>query len=144
MADDTTKHTPLASHLNPQQQSVTGQAGKEGEPVGVARSATIEAPKSVEKPMSEDVSSYIEEQDKKVHIPQALRAIGVTRGRDEVVDLEAVGPQLPLTDEEIAAGLKQPLNTTSRWLSALMLYILQQSHYTIRTVKGHVERVFKP
>jgi hypothetical protein len=143
MADDQRTHTPLAPQLNPQQ-SITGNAGKEGEPIGVGRAASVEVPKPVEKPKSDDVSAYIEEQDKKVHIPQALRAIGVSRGRDESVDLEAEGPQLPLTDEEIAAGLKQPLNTTGRWLSALMLYILQQSHYTIRTVKGHVQRVFKP
>lgn len=141
MADDQKKqsHTPLPTTTAAQAARL---GGKESEPVGGGR-AQVEIAPIREKPMSPEVAQYIQQQEDSIQLDDVLKHAGATKGHDEKIE-HVQGPHLPLNDDQIAAGLKQPINSSMRWLATLMLYLLEQSHYTLKTVKGHVERVFKP
>lgn len=132
-------HTPLSGQTS--QTARTIGAGKEGEPLG--RGTAVEIAPIREKPMSPEVAKYIQKQDPTVELDEVLRQAGLTKGQDEELTVPD-GPHLLLDDSQIVYGLKQPVNSSLRWLATLMLYLLEQSHYTIRTVKGQVQRVFKP
>lgn len=142
MADDDTKkqsHSPLSGKTAVQAARI---GGHESEPMGGGR-ATVELTPIREKPMSPEVAKYIQQQEDSIQLDDVLRQAGVTKGHDEKIE-DVQGPHLPMNDDQIAAGLKQPINNSARWLATLMLYLLEQSHYTLKTVKGHVYRVFKP
>lgn len=138
MAQDPQAQPPT----QPQMQS--SPATPETEP-SVTKSVEVRSEATPEKKLSPEVAEYIKQQDETVKIPEALKAIGIEADAKDQEFKEVVeGPQLPLTDQQIADGLKQPINMSVRWLSLFLLYILQQAHYTIKTVKGHVTRVIKP
>lgn len=148
----TKKHQQLskkAPHADdkkqPPQQGVSTHVGARTEAEPIAAGAHAELPTSAikEKPLSPEVQKYIEQHEQKITVPQALSDLGITAGQDEQLQVPQ-GPQMPLSDERIMYGLHQPVNTSIRWLATLLLYILQQSHYTIKEVKGHAQRVLKP
>ena len=148
MADDAQK--PLA---NPT--SEVGQSAPPPQPASISKPAEFEPPAAKppeikanmhpEKPLSPEVAEYIKHHDEKVKIPEALKQIGIEAdAKDQTIEEVVEGPKLPLSDQQIADGLKQPMSMSVRWLSLFLLYILQQAHYTIKTVKGHVTRIVKP
>ncbi len=135
-ASPTPQPTPVSAHVG---------AGRESEPVVGGAKVEMPAQPIKESPLSPEVQNYIkvQEDQKKMQLPQQLRNMGITAGHDEQPEVPQ-GPTMPMSDEQIAYGLHQPINNSVRWLATLMLYLLQQSHYTITTVKGRVRRVFKP
>lgn len=65
-----------------------------------------------------------------VQIPQPIAQMGVKAIGDAVVPL-APPVTLPLTDEQIALGLKQSVTTSWRWLAEFCVRKLKQLHRKI-------------
>jgi len=136
MADN---HTPLAAKPG-EPESV--KKAPESEPIP-AKAQEIKVEPQREKKLAPEVVEYIKKSEETIKIPDVLRDIGVTAGKDE--EFQAVdGPTMPLSDQQISDGLKQPMNSSMRWLAQILLYILQQAHYTIKVVHGNVKRIVKP
>lgn len=144
MADDT--HTPLKIHATPAYKPHAASTAKtpESEPVAVHKTE-IKTEPVPEKKLSPEVVEYIKQHEEKVKLPEALKEMGVVAdAKDHEIEDVVEGPTLPMSDQQIADGLKQPRSMSVRWLSLFLLYLLQQSHYTLKTVKGHVKRIVKP
>lgn len=142
MADDP---KPPAPQQQPPPPPAPISQAPEAEPI-LSKPAEIKNTEPVqEKKLAPEVVEYIKQTEETIKIPDALQEIGVMAdAKDQDFSNVIGGPKLPMTDEQIVTGLKQPMSMSVRWLSLFMLYILQQAHYTIKTVKGHVQRIVKP
>lgn len=147
MADDPIKNTSTvaAPPAPPPQPVAPVSHAPEVEPIPSKPAEVKTAEPTPEKKLAPEVVEYIKKTEETIKIPDALQEIGVVAdAKDQDFSNVIGGPKLPMTDEQIVTGLKQPMSMSVRWLSLFMLYILQQAHYTIKTVKGHVIRVVKP
>lgn len=88
----------------------------------------------------EEVKEYVEERQENVQVPSDLQQSGVEPVQStQFPAYQAV--KLPITDEQVMAGLHQPKNSSFRWLAELAMYLLKKAHITLKTVHGHVVRV---
>ncbi len=106
--------------------------GKEGEQGGVGleqpglkdvSSREIELPKEV-------TAAGVSTQPTTVQIPQPVANMGVKAVGDAVVPV-APPSVLPLTDDQIALGLKQSVTSSWRWLAEFCVRKLKQLHRTL-------------
>lgn len=128
-------HTPLQ---NDDQKSTTSAPLKESEPVGVTQHETI---RPIEEPeLGKEVVDYLKKTDEslKKKVAPDLKALGLTITDDMST---TTGPVFSISDEKIEEGLRQPVNSSWRWLSELLLYHLKQMHFTLKKVHGHIVRV---
>lgn len=49
----------------------------------------------------------------------------------------------PIPDDRILVGLHAPITSSFRWLATLAIYILNQAHIALKTVRGKTVRVIK-
>ncbi|MBI5620612.1 hypothetical protein HY949_02455 [Candidatus Gottesmanbacteria bacterium] len=75
-----------------------------------------------------------------VQIPQSVANMGVKAVGDAVVPI-APPSVLPLTDDQIALGLKQSVTSSWRWLAEFCVRRLKQLHMTIKGIGGKTVRV---
>lgn len=113
-------------------QSGTGTIGKEVE----AGSLGFEQPvvkdvsgQEIELP-KEVVSAGVKVQPTTVQLPQVVTQMGVQTVGQAVVPQPATTP-LPLTDDQIALGLKQSVASSWRWLAEWCIRKLKQLHNKI-------------
>lgn len=141
-------YTPLRISLKKQEpgsKQISVAKTPETEPIPVVKPETNINEETKERKLSPEVVEYIKHHDEKIKIPEALKEIGVVAdAKDQEIEEVVEGPKLPMSDQQIVDGLKQPMSMSVRWLSLFLLYILQQAHYTIKTIHGHVKRVVKP
>lgn len=109
-----------------------GVGGKELEPAtgdieqSVLKDVTakeIELPKEV-------ISAGVKVQPTTVQLPQNVTNMGVTAVGTSVVT-QAPAVALPLTDDQIALGLKQSIVSSWRWLAEFCVRRLKQFHKKI-------------
>ena len=93
----------------------------------------IELPKEV-------VAAGVTSQPTTVAIPQPVAQMGVKAIGDAVVPL-APPVALPLSDEQIALGLKQSVTTSWRWLAEFCRRRLKQMHIGLKAIHGKLTRV---
>ncbi len=125
---------------NPIIQSGNISVGKEVEPSGVG----IEEPglkdisgKEIELP-KEVIAAGVKVQPTTVQLPQAVTQMGVTPvGNSVVTQVPAVA--LPLTDDQIALGLKQSIMSSWRWLAEFCVRKLKQLHKSL--TKKQIDKV---
>ncbi len=148
MADDanatTVDDTNVTTDDQKKSSQITGNGAagsstaKESEPApSVPGKTELTSPR--EKTLSPEVVEYIKKQEESIKVPEALKNIGVSAGVDE--DIPMGGPTLPISDKKIVIGLKQPINSSVRWLAELALFILKQAHYTVKVINGHIRRI---
>ncbi|MBI1862583.1 hypothetical protein HYS00_00515 [Candidatus Microgenomates bacterium] len=134
----------IAIKKNEPQAPQSAKKSAESEPQPI-RSQEIKVEPQKEKQLSPEVAQYVKHHEETVKIPAVLKEIGVVAdAKDQPIEDVVEGPVLPMTDQQIADGLKKPANMSIRWLSLFLLYLLQQAHYTIKTVHGQVKRIVKP
>lgn len=111
---------------------VSGVGGKELEPA----TGDIEQPvlkdvtaKEIELP-KEVISAGVKVQPTTVQLPQNVTNMGVTPIGNAVVT-QAPAIALPLTDDQIALGLKQSIVSSWRWLAEWCVRRLKQFHKKI-------------
>lgn len=128
---DTTNPVPVVS---------TGIGGKEKES-GVASAEP--ALRQVGQEM--EVSSELTSAGVKVHptsipIPSPISKMGVqATGQNVSAGVPAIA--LPLTDDQIAQGLKQGVASSWRWLAEWCVRKLKQVHMGLKSIHGNLVRV---
>jgi hypothetical protein len=51
--------------------------------------------------------------------------------------------QLPISDDQILQGKKQPITDSIRWLAEFCIFLLKQAHIQLKIAHGKAQRVFK-
>lgn len=116
-------------------------ATKENEPFAKTQEAiTYEEP--LENQIDKDVKPFVDVRKEKIEISDELRKIGL-EAVDPSMFKDAQNIKLPLSDDKIAVGLHAPVNSAFRWLATFALYLLKQSHMTLKTVHGKVIRIIQ-
>lgn len=107
--------------------------GKELEPaVGVLEEATLKdvsGKKEIELP-KEVAAAGVTTQYTTVQLPQSVTQMGVKPVGQAVMPQAATTP-LPLTDDQIAQGLKQSITSSWRWLAEFCVRKIKQLHRKI-------------
>ncbi len=119
---------------NPIPQSGSVTIGKEFEP------ATIKDVSGQEMELPKEVAAAgVKVQPTTVQLPQAVTQMGVTP-----VGAAAPPPTtvaLPLTDDQIAQGLKLSIASSWRWLAEFCVRRLKQLHMAVKRIGGKTVRV---
>ena len=138
--------TPVPAPSSPQQVS----AGTVERPIPIQKTevSTVDENQEEKEPQEERESS--ENQNKTddfmdVHqevpvIPQDVADAGVAVSPTATASLQPV-LKLPLEDVKIEEGLKAPTSSGLRWLAEFCLYLLKQTHFTLKKVHGKMMRV---
>jgi hypothetical protein len=131
---------------------VTKSASKEPEQISLPKEAgpsplktqeAITIKETVEhEEIEESVKPYVDVKPQNIKISHDLKQFGLKPiEKTKFKDYNNI--VLPLSDDKIALGVHAPLNSSIRWLSTWALYLLQQSHLTIKTIHGKAVRVVK-
>ncbi len=87
-----------------------------------------------------ETAGYIDKRHETMEIEEDLKRIGVIPVETtKYPEYERV--QLPITDEEVVEGLKQPLTSSFRWLAEFAIRLLKQTHNTLKRIHGKIIRV---
>jgi hypothetical protein len=89
-----------------------------------------------------DLKPYIEIKQQNMKISEELKQLGLQPiEKSKYADFQNI--KLPLADDKIALGLNAPFTSSLRWLATFALYLLQQSHLTLKVIHGRAVRVIK-
>jgi len=123
------------------QEHLLGQMSKENEP-RLAGGEVVKVNEVVEKEtVEEDVANYIKVKSKSIKLPPQFRKLGL-QAKTKVKFPEYKNVKIPLKDNLVMVGLRQPLTSSFRWLAELATYILKTAHLHLKKVHGRMVRVF--
>jgi hypothetical protein len=114
---------------------------KEAEPIPRPQE-TAHMQEAVEHEIKPDVKPFVQPKQETIKLPPDLTKLGlqpVTTAQFSSYK----NIKLPISDEKVVQGLKEPVTSSKRWLSEFAVYILKQAHLTLRTVGGKVIRVIR-
>ncbi len=137
-----TNYTPIDDIIDKYKKTYTPPPIKEAEPIAPSEEEkdikiTVEHTE-----LDEEVAPIVRTRKETIEIPPDLEELGVQATEtSRFSDLKQI--KVPLSDEEIEVGLKQPVTSSFRWLAELAKYLLAQAHIVLKTVHGHVMRVMK-
>lgn len=94
----------------------------------------------VEHEPQKEVSGYVQHRKENIEVPPDLVKMGVAAKQTTTFPAYE-NIKLPLSDEKIIIGLKQPISSSFRWISELAIYILKTMHLTLKRVHGKLVRV---
>jgi len=118
----------------------TGSINKEAEAGGLPSEVPFR-PAGQEVELSpEVVSSGVKVQPTSIPIPQPVVQMGVQAVGQNVAP-SAPTLILPLSDDQIATGLKQSVWSSWRWMAEWCVRKLKQLHMGIKTIHGKLTRV---
>ena len=89
-----------------------------------------------------DLEQFVEVKQETIKIDPELKKMGL-QPMEKTKFKEFQNIKLPLSDDKIAKGLHEPITSSIRWLATFALFLLQQSHLTLKVVHGKAVRVFK-
>ena len=134
-------YTPIDDLIKKQQQpKVSIQlGGKEAEPAAFER--PFEIKEVVEKRVEKEMEPYITPRQEEVRLDESLKKAGLqpVSGSIKFPDYRTL--KFPISDEKVLEGLHAPINSSLRWLSELIVYILKKFHIRLKKVHGKVVRV---
>jgi hypothetical protein len=117
-----------------------GISSKEKETGGPTREASFR-PVGIESELSpEVVSSGVKVQPTSIPIPPPVSQLGVNPAGQNIPPPPAA-VTLPLSDDQIATGLKQSVWSSWRWLSEWCIRKLKQVHTGLKNIHGKLTRV---
>lgn len=102
----------------------------------------IELHEMVEHEPDDEVKPFIEQRHTKIDIPEDLQALGV-QATHAVQYPKADKIKVPLSDDKIAFGLKQPLDSAIRWLAEVCKRIFNKAHVRLVVAHGKAQRMFE-
>lgn len=117
---------------NPIIQSGQSSVGKEWEPERIGyEQPTVKDVSGIEIELPKEVAAAgVKPQPASVQLPQAVVQMGVTP-IEQATPPPAATVVLPLTDDQIARGLKQSITSSWRWLAEWCVRKLKQLHKKI-------------
>lgn len=89
-----------------------------------------------------DVKNHVEVRPESIKIPPELKNAGITPVTNPQFTTTQ-GMKLPLATEEIPKGLSAPVDSSFRWLAVLTIYMLEQSHISIKKAHKGLMSLFK-
>lgn len=113
---------------------VVGGAVNQGESLRDGTGAEFELPKEV-------VSAGVRIQPTTIPIPPNIAQLGVKPAGQNIPVAPAASVVLPLTDDQIAAGLHAGLTDSIRWLAEWCIRRLKHLHIALKNVHGASVRV---
>lgn len=132
-------YTPIDDLIHRDKQSGFVSKGKETEPYNSPSHEFEEMKEVVEHEPDEEVKNHVEVRKEAVEISEDLKKMGV-QGTSPITFPSYQTIKLPLSDEKIITGLHAPFSSSIRWLATLAVYILRQSHITLKQVHGQIVR----
>ncbi|MBI4130554.1 hypothetical protein HY468_04510 [Candidatus Roizmanbacteria bacterium] len=124
------------------QQPATQQSGGSKE---VEMPTIVEAPIETvpEFQIPKEVSPHLKKVGETIELPPDLKQMGVTNAPQytPVTAPAQNTPQLPLTDDQIGAGLQSDFSTSFRWLAEWCLKQIKRLHMHLAKVGAHFIRV---
>lgn len=101
----------------------------------------VEIHEVVEHEPEPEVKPYVEPRQEQVVIPQDVADAGVvSTGHTQFPTYNSV--KLPISDDKVMAGLKNPLSSSIRWLSEFCIFLLRRAHIKLKTAHGKAVRMF--
>jgi hypothetical protein len=88
----------------------------------------------------EVVASGVKVQPTTIPIPSAVSAMGVRPAGQNIPPADPA-VSLPLSDDQIAQGLKQSVWSSWRWLAQWCIRRLKQVHMGLKSIHGRLTRV---
>lgn len=135
--------TPIDDLVNKHTTHTASYGGhtKEAEPIAAAPK-NHEIHKVVEHQVKDEViKPYVQPRKEAIELVDEIKAIGATApAHPKFAAYDAI--KLPISDEKVVSGLKQPLNSSYRWLAEFSQYLLKMMHLRLKMVNGKITRVF--
>lgn len=106
---------------------------KEREPAGLGIEPAVKDVSGQEIELPKEVAAAgVRPQPTTVQLPQSVAQMGVTpTGQSPLGGVPATTVALPLTDDQIAQGLKQSITSSWRWLAQWCVRKIKQLHRSI-------------
>lgn len=143
-ASDDSTVKPSAQQTAPQAPAGAVSVGKEREsgPYGVSaeKSYLTEVGREPELP-KEVVAAGVRQNPAAVPVPKQAASMGVKPAGQNVVAASGRSVTLPLTDAQIAQGLRVGITSSWRWMAEWCARKLKQMHVGLRAVGGSIVRV---
>ncbi|KKR33042.1 MAG: hypothetical protein UU37_C0003G0035 [Candidatus Gottesmanbacteria bacterium GW2011_GWA2_41_12] len=138
--DDLNKKPSLPAKFSP---GTTG-IGKEGGAIGEVKTGEILKESSLEMELPKEVKEMGARVHKEViELPPDVKKLGVTSvgAGTPVTSSTATTVVLPISDQQVVAGLHAQITSALHWLAAWCVRKLKQAHMTIKVVHGKIMRV---
>ncbi len=87
-----------------------------------------------------EVAPFVQARAETIKLPADVKKMGVVATSSTPIFKDEQALKLPISDEKIIEGLKQPVTSSFRWFAELMRYLLRQAHLTLKTFHGKVVR----
>ncbi|MFH1827179.1 MAG: hypothetical protein ABH812_01945 [bacterium] len=88
----------------------------------------------------QETAQYVENRPETIKINEDLKKIGVQSNHNsKFSSFKEV--RLPLSDKKIVEGLKEPVDSSFRWLAEFAILILKKAHATLKNIHGRIMRV---
>lgn len=114
-------------------------ASKESEPINLEN---VEIKEVVEFETEEDINPFVSPRRETIELPPDLKKLGLqTTSNSQFSSYQNI--RLPLSDDKVVVGLKEPVTSSKRWLATLAEYILAKANLSLKVVKGKVIRVLR-
>lgn len=139
MSDNYTSIQRVVDEQDKQRQEHVSLSTKEAEPIKGPTETGGVIQEIVEAQPPADVSEFVQSRAETIKLPPDIKKMGVVAVSEPVFKDEQE-LKLPISDDKIVEGLKQPITSSFRWLSELMRYLLRQAHLTLKTFHGKVVR----
>lgn len=147
-------HTKLPSNSSPQpeKKSQTVRVSPESAPITINETKSAETQKTTEsvpleeakehKTNDDSVKPYVVEKPENIDLPPELKSMGLKAVTNtNFPNYQNV--KLPISDDQVLAGQKAPVNSSMRWLAEFAKFLLWRAHISLKTVGGRVVRVIK-
>ncbi len=103
----------------------------------------VEIHEVVEHEPAPEVKPYVEHRPEKVDVPQDLTDAGVQA--TETTNFPTYNSvKLPISDDRVMQGLKNPISSSLRWLAEFCVYLLRRAHIKLKLAHGKAFRMFNP
>ncbi len=94
----------------------------------------------VEAEPSAEVAPFVQARAETIKLPADVKKMGAVATNSTPIFKDEQVLKLPISDEKIIEGLKQPVTSSFRWFAELMRYLLRQAHLRLMVFKGKVVR----
>lgn len=127
----------------PQSQNDTGSVQKEQGVFSAAAEPPLIQEVSQEMEVSAELQHLgVQKKSETIELPPDVQQMGVQAvGATQPVMVVTATPALPLTDQQIAAGLHARLVSSFRWLAEWCAWKLKKLHIHLKTIHGALVRV---
>ena len=113
---------------------------KESEPI--SKTEALQMNETVEHEIQDtEVQKHVEVVPDTLKITAELKKTGVQSTAHPKFTGTRIA-HLPITEDQLPAGLTQPVDTSFRWLAELARYLWQQTHSTIKATHKNVQTMF--